>query len=246
LHIASDIDKKQSIKGGNMIRKNKDLNGGAMKKSIVLLLLSLVVIVMFTSCGGGSTSPRPRASVGDIISFGGYEWLVLDVDGRRAKVVSQDIWSLRRYHGTSTTVTWATSHIRSYLNNDFFMRFTASDRARIVETTVLNQNNQWFGTNGGVNIADKIFLLSIEEVVRYFGDSSQLSNRLSGAEYINDRYNRYRIARYNGTARWWWLRSPGGPTEYIAVVDEGGFLRVRGYGTCNTNGGIRPALWLNL
>jgi hypothetical protein len=231
-----------------MIRNNKEINGGAMKKSIVLLLLSLVVIVVFTSCGGSSTSPGPRTSVGDIISFGGYEWLILDVDGRRAKVVSQDILFLRRYHSSWSAVTWATSEIRSYLNNDFFNGFTASDRARIVRTQVINLDNQWSGTNGGANTQDMIFLLSIEEVVRYFGDSGLLSNGPPYPHYIyiHDRYNQNRIARFNGNPSRWWLRSPGGGTFYAAFVEDNGPLNLSGLYVRNTHCGIRPALWLNL
>ena len=38
-----------------------------------------------------------------------------------------------------------------------------------------NPNNPWYGSMGGEDTQDKIFLLTIEDVVcKYFGDSSRL------------------------------------------------------------------------
>jgi hypothetical protein len=117
----------------------------------------------------------------------------------------------------------------------------------ILPTTNINVNNQWFGTDGGRDTTDKIFLLSIEEVVRCFGDSGQTKNKNPNSEwYISDTFNKERVAAYGGKAWWWWLRSPGYLGNCAAHVGTGGRLSVYGSSVIRDVGGVRPALWLNL
>jgi hypothetical protein len=162
---------------------------------------------------------------------------------------------------------WAESDLRAYLNGEFMSRFSESDRARIAETLNENKDNQWWGAEGGADTSDRIFLLSLEEVVRYFGDSGQLGNRPSeNTWYIDDKYNEARVAyaatdltytyAYGGgttytyeagTASWWWrLRSPGFDGYGAAGVRDDGNINVGGGYVSDGNGGVRPALWLNL
>ena len=111
--------------------------------------------------------PTKAVEVGDIIPFGGHEWRVLEVRGDRALLISEYIIELRAYHYREEAVTWETSAIRHYLNNEFLNSFRRADRARIPETRLANNDNPWFGTYGGDDTYDKIFLLSLEEVVQY-------------------------------------------------------------------------------
>ena len=185
-------------------------------------------------------------SAGDIITFGAYEWRVLDIEDGRALVVSRNIIESRAYHTSYVSITWADSSLRAYLNGEFYNSFSASDRARIIQVTNVNENNQWYGTNGGADTQDKIFLLSIAEVVKYFGDSGQLANRPLGASAIFDEYNQNRIATFNGTISWWWLRSPGSYSGSASGVSGVGSVSLYGYAVSNHSGVVRPALWLNL
>ena len=135
--------------------------------------------------------------------------------------------------------------LRQYLNGEFYDSFNEADKARIAETRLANDNNQWFGTSGGNETSDRIFLLSLEEVVKYFGDSGQLRNRPSN-EIIDDQYNSERIATdANGGASEWRLRSPGSNSDSAALVLSVGRVLVRGY-VIYANAPFRPALWLNL
>ena len=189
------------------------------------------------------------AQVGGIIEFGGRNWLALDVQGNYALIITENtcIIGEGRYNLFRGAITWAGSSIRQYLNEIFLKSFSLQDRARIRETYVINNDNPWFGSNGGDNTRDRIFLLSIEEAVRYFGDSGQLQNRPPGIRWISDEYDSARIARNDaGTAIWWWLRSPGRYQHLAAGIDPGGVISLYGTGVSNTSGGVRPALWLNL
>jgi len=216
-----------------------------MKK---LLYIILMVFIIFTlaACGkndtvtniqntheidssasGGLTEPKPPASsaIGDIINFGGIDWRVLDVQGGRALIISQYILELRAFHDTQESVTWEHSDIRQYLNNEFFnSRFSDNERSRIAQTTIINHDNLWFGTDGGNNTNDRIFLLSLDELIRYFGDSGEHANRRYAHQWgLDDEYNvvriAYTVADVIFTGEWsnlppgssfaWWLRSTG-------------------------------------
>jgi hypothetical protein len=101
---------------------------------------------------------------------------------------------------------------------------------------------------GGIDTIDKVFLLSIEEAVKYFGDSGQLQNRPKNADYlINDQYNSARIAKFSDDeASWWWLRSPGRDSNRAAYVLDFGYIDLSGGFFNRDDGGVRPALWLKL
>lgn len=126
-------------------------------------------------------------------------------------------------------MTWETSHIREYLNGEFYASFDTDDRNRIVEVVNENNDNPWYGTDGGNATKDKIFLLSIDEVVRYFGDSGQLKsrNRNTGCDWCKDEYFFFLYDQYNlnrravdasGTVVHWLLRSPGASNHLAALV----------------------------
>ena len=199
-----------------------------------------------------STNPivNVSANVGDRIRFGSYYWRVLDIQGDYVLIITEDIVRTRWYHSTFRPVTWENSAIRQYLNNAFLNGFNESDRRRIRETTVINNDSPLFGTSGGNNTTDRIFLLSIEEVVRYFGDSGRLAslNRFQH-EGIYDEYNTARIATNAAGPDSWWLRSPGFDEDFAATVAHNGeifMFGIRVFFSQDVGFGIRPALWLNL
>ena len=63
--------------------------------------------------------------------------------------------------------------MRKYLNRDFYQSFSEFDRGE--DLKAVTKDN--YSTNGGNPAADKVFLLSIEEVIKYFGDSGQIEAR---------------------------------------------------------------------
>jgi len=179
---------------------------------------------------------------------------------------------LERRHMKSG-VTWETSDIRHWLNNDFYNTLSASDRAAIEEIYVINNDNPWFGTPGGNNTTDKLFLLSLEEVVRYFGGNIECLNNRGLNEWgmwednIWNEFNVARSARYQeDNSHAWYLRSPGASPARVAAVVFGGSIWMAGV-NADEGGrpssrtifsdteyeqhwfpyyGVRPAMWINL
>lgn len=197
-------------------------------------------------------------NIGDIISFGSYRWLVLAKENSKVLIITESIIEENSYHKEYKHITWADCSLRKYLNNEFYNNFDINDRNRIIPVVNKNHDNHWYGSNGGMDTRDLIFLLSIEEVVcKYFGDSS--SNLLSPGK--NQRYwfqrkdpnNIKRIAKYNGDGWWWWLRSPGRVNVKAVYIHGDGNVGVQGNNIMKGNiseteyrGGVRPALWLKL
>ena len=194
---------------------------------------------------------------GDTVQFGPYTWRVLDVQDGRALLITKDIVEERPYNDELTNVTWETCTLRKWLNGEFYTRFSTEEKARIAETVNVNLDNQWFGTQGGNSTTDKIFLLSLGEVVKYFGDSGDLqankrwswdSSRTyyedADGSILYDQYNADRKAKGGG---WWWLRSPGLSSRYAVAVESGGRIYIGGKSVDKDSiFGVRPALWLRL
>jgi len=205
---------------------------------------------VFTEQNIDGTSVQ-TVEVGDLIDFGGREWRVLDVQDGSALILSDRIVTRRGVHPQNVSITWESSEIRGWLNGSFYQNtFTSDEQARIAETRITNNDHPWFGTPGGINTIDKIFLLSVEEVVNFFGDSGELAiPQPSSHGFISDTYNYARMAFDDGgEAFCWWLRTPGYRSSNVSKVGFDGHLDLHMGGTwLSFDGiGIRPALWLYL
>ena len=196
---------------------------------------------------------------GDKISFGNYEWRVLEVQNNTALIITEYIIEQRAYHNAYKDITWADCSLRKYLNSEFYDRFTTAEKSRIIPVLNKNPDNQWYGTKGGTDTQDSIFLLSIEETVcRYFGDSSsKLYSPGKNQRYWferKDKNNSKRIARLEKRKEgswWWWLRSPGRVSIKAVYIHGDGNIGIQGNNILKGNisdgeckGGVRPALWL--
>lgn len=208
-----------------------------------------------------------KFAVGNYVSFGTYpqtnagndatpiEWLVLARDGDKALLISRYGLDAQPYNKDTTSVTWETCTLRTWLNGRFYIKaFSSAEQAAILTTNVDNSKNQCYSgyrTNGGNNTQDKVFLLSYAEANKYFGvtydNSSNTKSRVAPTAYA--------IAHGGWTsssdktadsvnAGWWWLRSPGSYQSFAA--------RVSTAGSCGSNsvsydyGSVRPALWVSI
>lgn len=187
--------------------------------------------------------------VGDKITFDKYLWRVLDIQDNMALIITDQIIEQRAYHSKYIETTWNDCETRRYLNGEFYDRFDETNKSRILQVTNKNMDNPWYGTKAGNESQDRIFILSLEEVCRYFGDSTdKLYNRGNNRYWKkNDENNRKRLAGFGETCWWWWLRSPGRHNRLAAYVHgTDGCVGVNGNNVTNDRGGIRPALWLQI
>lgn len=202
--------------------------------------------------------------IGDKLVFGEYEWRVLDIKNSSALIITDYIVELRAYHDAYTDITWADCALRKYLNGEFFDKFNEFEQSRIIPVRNKNLDNQWYGTKGGEDTDDRIFLLSIEEAAcKYFGDSSEHLSSPSNRKHKywfdkKDKNNELRIARLEFEKEWswwWWLRSPGRLGVKAVYMHGDGNIGIQGNNILKCNiggpfyngdnrGGVRPAMWL--
>jgi len=200
-------------------------------------------------------------NIGSIIPFGGYNWRILDIKDNAALIITEYIIEQRVYHDAYKDITWADCSLRKYLNGEFYDKFNMADKSRIIPVINKNPDNQWYGTKGGADTRDSIFILSIEEVVcQYFGDSSsKLHNPGKNQRYWferKDKNNSKRIARLEANKEWiwwWWIRTPGRVNIKAVYIHGDGNIGIQGNNILKGNisdgkctGGVRPALWLKL
>jgi len=197
-------------------------------------------------------------NIGSIIPFGGYNWRILDIKDNAVLIITEDIIEQRPYHNAYKDITWAGCSLRKYLNGEFYDQFSATDKSRIIPVINKNYDNQWYGSEGGADTEDNIFLLSVEEVTcQYFGDSSsKLYDKGKNQRYWferKDENNSRRVAKFQGRIWWWWLRSPGRVNIKAVYIHGDGNIGIQGNNILKGNisegkcrGGVRPALWLKL
>ena len=180
--------------------------------------------------------------VGDEIWFSERPWTILDIQDGKALILSEYsiLTNEEWYNQTDNApITWETCSLRQYLNGEFFNEFTIREREKILETIVINDDNPDYGTDGGNNTNDKIFLLSIAETEKYINLIPE------------------------DVESWSWLRSPGASGEYAAALYASGErmeIATDGFLVTTPRNGIvkygapgygyyprvRPACWIKL
>lgn len=197
-----------------------------------------------------------NVSVGSTIKFGIYEqdnntsngkeeieWKVLAVEGNKAFIISQYALDCKPYNNTYTDTTWEQCTLRTWLNETFFNdAFGADHQKMIVSSTVTADKNPSYGTSPGNNTTDKVFLLSITEVNKYFSSDGA---RKCASTYYAEAQGAYSNSYIGGrSACWWWLRSPGSSSDSAADVSIDGSVYNRGRSVNSSDDGVRPAMWI--
>ena len=159
-----------------------------------------------------------------------------------------DIYEKREWHSSNDNKL-ENSTIHSYLNGDFLNLFDSNIKGAIKQVKIqYRQKGGSGGTNqsGSNGLSCKIFLLSGYEVGwtsnnnKYFpNDGAKLSYFESGTGRLA---NGKRIAKLNGSADNWWLRSPytNNTGKVWYVFSEGDYRNI----VVSSSYGVRPALVL--
>lgn len=191
---------------------------------------------------------RPAAAKKQV-SFARHIWRVLEERPQAMLLLREEVMEFGAYHDSYTAVTWAQSDLRRRLNGDFLASFSSEEQAQILPTEIITHPNPRFHTPGGERVVDKVFVLSVQEVLRYFGNSLQAES--PGDKYfIDDQYNAQRMANGQaGKACRWLLRTPGSSPAFISLVTKEGKICLSGdfsnrASTPLFSVGVRPAIWV--
>lgn len=245
-------------------------------KRLLAKLLALVMVLSLCEITLGQSAPAKAAvslqnpttdgngvTTWDCIYFGNYyqsnsstkqpiKWRVLSVNGNDAFLLADQNLDAKPYNEAHTDVTWATCTLRTWLNNTFLnTAFTSAEQAAIRNTTVVNDDNPYWDTEGGENTTDKVYLLSIAEASNTaYGFNGEFHTYSETREAKNTAYAEEcgvftsTITEYEGNG-YWWLRSPGYVSSNASYVPSYSYGDGVGHNV-NSVSGVRPALHLNL
>ena len=161
-------------------------------------------------------------------------------------LLMKDIYENRAWHSSNTN-DYANSTIHSYLNSTFLNLFESNIKNAIKQVKLPYRKGSGTSTtvtSGSNGLSAKIFLLSATETSFSFsympsGEGAELAYFKGCADNSSDSK---RVAKLNGSAAGWWLRSPLCSSFSGALyVNSNGVWS--SYGCSNSNG-IRPALIL--
>lgn len=223
-----------------------------------------------------SEAEAPKAAyerTDDYIIFGTYEqdgnlengpepieWQIVHEGDGKIFLMSRYILDVQPYNTEAINVTWETSSLRNWLNNDFYnTAFSDSDKNQIITASISTPDNPYYGTEGGNDTEDKVFCMSIEETQQYYEFSFWRDDYYDGgcielvAEATPYALQGY-LQSYKGCG-YWWLRSPGQPASDLV---EANCFRAVGYtdstnevnlgvGGCDVNSnhiGVRPSIYI--
>lgn len=208
--------------------------------------------------------PIVFAKEGDTIVFGRYEqdnntkngkeeieWLVLAKEDNKILVISEYALDFQPYNTEDTSVTWKTCSLRKWLNDTFFKSaFSKEEQNLIFEGIVTADDNPKYNSNPGVYFYDKIFLLSITEAEKNFGNDEDRKCIPSAYAIEQGARTSQNHFKDDKATCWWWLRSPGNMETTAANVEWGGNISTVGTfvhsGFLLGCGCVRPALWIEI
>ena len=174
----------------------------------------------------------------DYFKYEPIKWRVLQSENGEAFLLSDVILDNQPYNENYEDITWEESSLRAWLNGKFINRaFSDEEKENINITEIVNQDNPYYGAEGGNNTSDKIFLLSLSEV------SEQQDDEKYG--FSDDEMRACENSDFSKNVYWWWLRSPGYYSLSAAGVGSDGWVDDDGY-SVHRYDGVRPALHLNL
>lgn len=213
---------------------------------------------------------RGRYGVGNTVIFGSWagepiEWQIMEITaGGTYVLLSVKGLDARPYNTKRDDVTWETCSLRAWLNGEFYEdAFSADEKEKIVFSIVENPGNAKHGTEGGNTTWDRAYLLSLEELNRYYHvdpykyeksealicmptqkaiSSGALTLRAANVPKYQQDYS-YPL---RAGACWWWLRSPGYTSYDAAYVYVWGNVYLTGDGCDYTDGCVRPVICVRL
>lgn len=210
---------------------------------------------------------------GSIYTFGHYEqdydtsngaeaiqWKVLDVQNGKALLLSQDVLVRLQYHPQESGATWKDCTLRQWLNDDFYhAAFSGEELKRVCLTRNVNEDNPTYGTDGGEDSDDYVFLLSLSEAEKYFASDEERQCEFSTAvNMIVDQEPSVQKGIFEtedpyGYDRRWWLRTPGMYPLATVIIEKDGSISRNGdtgaYASgvaCHQWNGVRPAIWIEI
>ena len=162
-------------------------------------------------------------------------------------LLRKDIAEERKWHSSNSN-SYKASTINAYLNGDWLDRYDPDVAEAILQAKIPYVNGTWNSpvASGANGLSVKAFLLGGYEVGFTTSDNRDFPNDGAKLSYFesgtgSSALNK-RIAKLNGSATYWWLRSPRASGDSFAwLVNSNGDCTG---GNCANSYGVRPTLIL--
>lgn len=217
------------------LRKNRRRNQMILFLSVVCSVILVAALGMFFYKRGqvqfDMASFAVEAGRGDTFLFGVYEqdgnldngpepieWIVLRNKDGVLYAMSKYGLENKPYHDQRETVTWENCSLRQWLNGSFYDNaFSTEEKTMIMETELRNPDNPYYGTEGGNDTLDKVFLLGYNEY-----EPQTFGYQLCTPTVYGESQDIHIDTRIAIQCRWW-LRTPGiqGTTATFGSKDLG-------------------------
>lgn len=179
------------------------------------------------------------------------QWRVLSDTNGDLLLMAEKILDTKVYNTPSASITWEYCTLRAWLSDSFFSAvFSEGERARVLTSHNTNEDSAAFGTEGGNDTDDRVFLLSQSEMTQTaYGfnsnnSASDTARQAQGSDY--SKCQGLMVVAAQGNNSFWWLRSPGQSATYAIGATPLGWVG-NSYETTNQNYiGVRPAVRINL
>ena len=192
------------------------------------------------------STPFTLCQVGDTIIFGQYEqdgntsngkedikWKVLKIESDKVLIISEVCLESKPIHPSDVNVTWETSSIRQWLNNEFLNTFSNTQKS-IIKKSHISNDTYILNADSGNDTNDYIFLLSVDEAQMYFQSDEARYAAFS------------KRASENKSESFWWLRTKGEGYLSATFVMMSGKISTHGVNYWGHRYGIRPAMWIDI
>lgn len=174
------------------------------------------------------------------------EWIVAEIDEKnnRALLISKYAVDWEGYADcpilyTSYKTSWDESYLRKWLNGEFYYDNFSSDEKNMIIPVYNSAKN-----SNEKRTIDKIFLLSKDEVSKYFHSESDAVLLLPMVDLVDSDDGKHELNHITYPKIDWWTRTSGKTNDEVVCVNTRGRFIDMGSGCDEV--GVRPALWVKL
>ena len=219
-----------------------------------VLTVTLTLFLYFIPAGGHAAASEENVyvpKVDDAVYWGHYEqdgnpengpesvkWIVVRRRGTTVMLLSVYGLDTRPFHGENIAVQWDRCDLQKWLNGPFLNALlTKEEQTAVCLSHLKALPNPRYDTDPGGDTDDLVFLLSVQEVERFFPNPADRLCHYTLYARENGAYH-----GENGTCGWWTRTTGHSPDDEARVSTEGHFVN---YDVNWAKDVIRPAMWVD-
>ncbi len=181
------------------------------------------------------------------------KWRIIEINGNELMLMSDKLLDCVPYNRVSEDVSWQDCYLRKFLNDEFYDHaFSDEEKEAIIEKQIENNPNRSYKTDCGSTTADKVFVLSSEEV---FMDTKATRHGFYPYTGVDDPAKRFRptmyamargtwyspVETYRGNG-FWFMRTNGYSKSSVTYICDMGYIYDHGTDVSCADSGILPVI----